>query len=42
MAVVEKLGPRWESRVAGEHWLEGDGGLQHQAAPSQGGSRPLS
>lgn len=42
MAVVEELGPQWDSRVTGELWLEGDGGLRHQAAPSQEGSRPLS
>lgn len=42
MAMVEELGPQWESSVAGEHWLGGDGGPQHQAAPSQEGSKPLS
>lgn len=42
VAVVEELGPQWVNGVAGEHWLGGDGGPQHKAAPSQEGSRPLS
>jgi len=42
VAAVAELGPQWMNRVAGEHWLGGDGGPQCQAAASQEGSRPLS